>query len=93
MTELSERMKNPSALLNACRIALPSWSAVTLDTFSMQELKGGFSSPGLYLVENQIPGVHPSDAVVRLEPENGHSLLPWYRHKYSFLRIFDFMGC
>ena len=67
---LSVRLKDPKELLSACKVALPSWSEVTLDNFSCCCLTGGDSSPGVYRVSCSIPGIAPATAVLKLESES-----------------------
>ena len=55
---LSERLKDPAALLAACQVALPSSAGTTPQEFSWSKLEGGASSPGLYLVRCSKIGCH-----------------------------------
>ena len=66
-SHLSERLKDPVTLLRACQVALPSWSGVTLDNFTSTVLKGGHSSPSVYLVTCTVPHAKPDRAVVKLD--------------------------
>ena len=76
---LSERLKDPVALLSACQVALPSWSCATLNNFTSTVLKQDIASPGVYLVTCNLPGAKPARAVVKLDMESTSLFYSFYK--------------